>query len=751
MKYSIFCTFIVLHTSLLAAQPQDEKQDPLLGNYTIGEAGEIFMIWMEDAISSTEIFQKIYDLNDDNLEAGTKHIQNGDFSRKTPMDVVTGDFNGDGCDDLVFAWSQPFFDIFTGGTDIELIIPEIESLEWTKVNKMTVDGGRGDGMIRLVAGYFDDDPEMEFALAFWAADGTIRLNVYDTDGSLMPITQDSTEVGFLDETLNEGARFDLAAGDFDGDRRDELILVAVEKESAGWNIYAQVYDYEDGALISKVKQNDIYNLDMAPDPEYSVNRLVVATGDFTANTLDEVVVGFQIFRIDDETLVYLQPLQISEDLNVINFDGTSLVKQIEVSDNHGWPMSIVTGDLNRDGRDEVLSAASTELVIYEADSTLEFIQIFKLGLNTQPAEDAHRTVALADLDGATLGPWLPEIVIAENIEVNPGIDPDSEFQIRVYEPNLDSLGVLTGFNLKGQLSDELTNSNAPRRLAMAVGDFNGDGVILRPPLRSRRTDIIQPIVVLNAPPVHFDVFDGVSYDVNRSFGPNEPLSFSKYEKEEQRFVEVKIEIHEDWATSTTLGGKFEVDLQIVSIEVEQFFRRRVGEGFSKSARASQTVTVGSEITAKVDDQIYATVVDYDIWEYPVFVEGDTSGYIVVVVPTLKENRWFPSKSRSGGSYVPNHEVGNILSYQEFTNPDDNEEIAFPIVNVLDAITSVVLDGNTDFTWSLQIADFMGSVDEWSNSFGRESAEPLFGGAGGAGQQTREYKLETLSTHYHERN
>jgi hypothetical protein len=92
--------------------------------------------------------------------------------------------------------------------------------------------------------------------------------------------------------------------------------------------------------------------------------------------------------------------------------------------------------------------------------------------------------------------------------------------------------------------------------------------------------------------------------------------------------------------STTLSGGF----SFWGVSVSSHLTQKYGKKFSKVDGSSRTVTVGFEVASTVDDQIYATVMDYDLWEYPVYGNNELQGHILVVDPQIVKNSWFDSKS-----------------------------------------------------------------------------------------------------------
>ncbi|MCB9219919.1 MAG: T9SS type A sorting domain-containing protein [Ignavibacteriales bacterium] len=83
------------------------------------------------------------------------------------------------------------------------------------------------------------------------------------------------------------------------------------------------------------------------------------------------------------------------------------------------------------------------------------------------------------------------------------------------------------------------------------------------------------------------------------------------------------------------------------------------------------------------------------------MDEEVQGYILVVEPNEPQRSWFPSKSPQAAEYIPNHEVGNILSYSDIAAPTENGSLQQVVKwNTSDQIT---LDGSPGFeyNWSLE--------------------------------------------------
>nr|MDJ0868898.1 CARDB domain-containing protein [Myxococcota bacterium] len=282
----------------------------------------------------------------------------------------------------------------------------------------------------------------------------------------------------------------------------------------------------------------------------------------------------------------------------------------------------------------------------------------------------RRILDAGDLDaGAGPGPDRPELVYASE-DWSLG---DAGVLVQVYA--LDDLGGgAFDLPLRAELVDETSPGLfAQPSWAVTVGAFDGPDVRLGAPDVSTVTEITQPLVLLQAPPVHFDILSGIPFDLNDCFPPMVCDFRSTYERRDVIQSSVVAEFHADWVLSEELEG----DVSLGGTTVAGSLASTFGVGFSKVEEERRVETFEVVQTADLDDWIYAATVTYDLWEYPVFVGGDTqpSGHVLVVRPRLGgaggvRLRWFNSKSWTAQSFLPDHEVGNVLSYRAIARPDE---------------------------------------------------------------------------------
>jgi len=690
-------TAILLFFGNSPASGQVDPEDPFRGNYLLGENAEIIVLetpnsdfWNSDPRATFKFFDSNGDITTGGLtELNSQTVEepwsiHGEYNDRQ-ADLAIGDFDADGLDDVIGTWPG-------ADSTITIYIPVLnrETYSWTNATKMSIqddgfpklkqeDEFQLKGWIRMVTGQFDDDNEPEFVVAYWAESedpdgGPIQIILYDTDGTLLPQPRAdianrklSPFVADAGRNLREGSRFDIATGDFDKDGTDEIVLFYVEPGPAsssgtiGWKMSASVYDFENDQITETLNTGVTGNfgtpIEYAGNLNEFVQRLAITTGDFNGDFKDDIAFAWDEGQTNEAILsLALYTIDVSTGLDSI----TTIDRQTEGGwssrGENGHPLSILSRDVNLDGPDEILVYYRNRVRIFEPDENLTINNsVESVSINTSEGRDYHRAVALTDVDISDSDSLRMEVVTLD------------EIGIKVWQNSTDT----DDFNMGGTGS-EFTASIPAFGLAMVTGDFDGDAVRLGPPTRQTVTDITQPLVVLNAPPIHFDIINGTVYDINECFSGDFRINCehrSIYENASSSETEVSTQISSDWGVSQSIEAEVGADFKYIQASVKGSLGRKFGEGFSNVEGSSETVTVKVTSDAIEDDRVYATISNYDILEYPVYADNAREGSVVAVVPKLKgveslQNTWLGSKSGNARQYIPDHEVGNILSYKE---------------------------------------------------------------------------------------
>ncbi|MEZ4697521.1 MAG: T9SS type A sorting domain-containing protein [Rhodothermales bacterium] len=686
------------------ATGQTSPADPLSGGKQIIDSNELLLLHA-DPDNAGSVARKLYDYVsfgnpaiEDSLQAqGRQTTSDGALAvaGDNAMDAAVANFNGEGVDETISMWEGAGGSIIVSMPTTALETPpnELPRLVWDTPTEYELNGPGTIGTltdtksaIRVIPGQFDDDESAEVLLAYNDASGRVHLETFNVEGtSLVPVADQSAvelpSSGSL-SSIDRSARFDVATGDLDDDGVDEIIVATAAPATDGCNdnrgcIDAIVVVY-DGKTLSELDRTTAYS--PPRNQQRWLERVAVETGDFNGDGIDDIALALHIPYLNSTHEWFLQDLYWEGD--VLSVDTGRRQRLDGSNSNFGYPLSLVADDIDQDGLDEVV-VMGRQLYIYKSDTlSSAMTMISNHGVGTVPEEDGRRQIALADLDGAS-EMWYsntdqtvhrPEIITAQGIGQN---QTDSAILLRVlrYTPsqfNLDEIGSKV---------DELADHDGARYPVLVAGDYGDRGVRLGPPQFFRRTDIVQPLVILNAPPIHFDSFNGTPFDVSSCYDGSCGFSATYLEQTTSSF-EVSTQISGDWQ----LGAGIEGDLgdalsdvpvagdvvgailDVLDIGIDFSFEASYGEGFSDLVGSSRTIKLTSRVQTSTEDAVYASVLDYDIWEYPLYVRGKFVGNMAIVLPNPQRDQWVTTNAPEASRYRPDHEFGNILSYPSDFSP-----------------------------------------------------------------------------------
>jgi hypothetical protein len=684
----------------------ENSNDPLKGGRDLIDESKLVLFWSDRHGTNSDIHHSIFDfisygnpaIEDSLAETGRTGI-GGQYQTAgdKAKDIVAGRFTGGDIDDVVMIWEGPNRSIIMAvpGIDAETMAWSAENVFVLKPEGTLVDDVYTRRQMRIVKGQFTEDEREELLLTWWDADGTVKMEIFNLGANgnpEAPIVQHSSISLPLSDfnTLTRSAYYDVATGNFDGGDTDMIVLATIEEFDCEfsfgcWDVIARVYRVAGGGLQLVDTAAFFRKMD---NSNRWVGNIAVAAGDYAGSGSDQIYVGYHIPHEGSTHRWYLQGMWLEN--NALQYDTQDGGQVHQTIGSRGFPLTLIAADIDLDGKDELVYAGRT-LQIFRADSLMRFNQISGGSLGTEPGNHSRHTLIVADLDGGS-AMWrenpnqVPEIAYIRNLTVSDDnfISTDGMFELNVLRFTAGQ------FNLQNVATiryDRIDNSSTRYPLLVA-GNFGDRGIRVGTPSFYRRTNIVQPLVIINAPPTHFDVFGETVFDVTGCYTGDCGFG-ATYFKEVQKTFEMSTEIMGDWQVGAGIDvgisnilGDVPVAGDVVDdvagalgFGLDFSFEASYGEGFSELTGGSQILRVEQEIETLQDDVVYATVVDYDIWEYPLYVRGRFAGNMIIVLPGLKQNAWFPAKSPEGLAHRPYHEVGNILSYPRITGPGDNNRIA----------------------------------------------------------------------------
>lgn len=707
-SFPLLCCLILVHTTSATPQTSGQDLDPLHGNYALGTAANPVLLWSGGAYRKAYQYLSLGNpaLSDSLRPSAVMEDTTGGGSGA--LDAAAGDFNGDDREDVVFVWEGP-------ERSIRADVPQIDpvTLNFTASHAMEIappgsltDPYKGQGpIVRLIPGAFTTRAQQDLLLAYLRPDGHVPLRIYEVDSAhtLRFVSELDDFITPYDVPNNPGssAMFDIATGDVDADGTDEIVLAGGRQLACGfnagcWEVAVRLYDVDpvtraitfraDTVIFQKINNSNRW-----------LSRIAVSCGRLTDRAEEQIAVVFEDGTYDATVNWYLQALEAAPDLSALKVNTSRRASIDSNLGSVGFSLALSCADLDGNGIDEIVYAGR-QLKIYGADSLLNLTQKGGGGFGSEPEHAARRWMVIADLDAdADLKrdstTWRPEIILATTwmVSDNGGISSYPQLRLGVYS--------WTGpFNLKERVvrtDDHITRSSF-RQLALAAADVGARGIRVGTPKRYTVTNVVEPLVILNAPPTHFDVFGASTFDISGCASIPGCGFTARYETQSQRTISMTTEFKRDWAVGAKASGGFTIPKIKIGVQVK--LEATYGQNFSRSNRTSETFTVNQAVTAALDDQIYAAISSYDIWEYPLISDGALDGYIMVSIPKPQTRSWFDSKSWNARTYIPNHEVGQILSYREVTTPGENPLFAEDVRwSTADQYT---INGTSSYEWGL---------------------------------------------------
>lgn len=820
---TVFLSFICVFT--LFAQ---KTEDPFAGNYTLGSRAQLYLMYR--AANFPGSYRYDFDLEKKSI-SGSQILEEEPYN-SSYFDVCAGDFDGDGQDEAVQATVVQT--TFPNSNHLLLQVSgEWVSLDIGEANVGTTDNP-SNANVRLLAGNFCGDGQKEFVVSYWDMDKNIHLTLYFLDSS-KTIRELTTVIEPLNPDLGSEAMFDIAAGDFDADGLEEIVLVKnntsivdpTHANIANLNLRIKIYAYDsdDSALTVKntmeIARNHVYKWSSGVTNFYhtyvrQLMRLSIAAGNLKGDSRDEFIIGYSIkndyqqklwntkWWLQRDLLPYLLSFENSAppdspgqfqiddalknstpqywEISPVVPDFVYLSEENNPDVSTDFPFTLLCADLDADGFDELISSGGDSI------NVIPVALHFNIGGPVWSIEDREvipinpvkwswgiprRQFAVMDVDVDTAsikdgsdGPktnWLPELIIFDCTK--PWRDQYYgdifDYTMRISVWGVTSQGDLSSLSDK-EVRTTLENINLFANHAMALGDFKGDGLRLGKPRFFEMKELIQPAVVLNAPPVHYDILHvGTdTFDVCRAFNDNTSAFYSEYFTENDTRAIIETSYHRDWGISASLTGKF----FMAGSGVRATLVGRYGNGFSKVDKETKTFTVSAYTRVDLDDAVYAFSTDYKMWEYPVYYKQEFLGHVLVADPTSESVHarfWREGRGWSDPSYVPNHEVGNILSYAAPGDKADSLQIdtfaeAFPIhpssthqksIRV-ENITSDEITKNTEFGISYDLLTKIGYEGEVS---AEASFEPIGIGLAAGVSYVIDYGFETGTSNLYEQD
>lgn len=421
--------------STLVAQIPD---DPFEGQYSIARSAEVFLFEIvTENPSDPGLWTERFDFNGNaNItRAGSQLFGVVTDDDWKCMDAVSGDFAGiprDYLASIITAGTNSavlaVFDVAGSALQLKGATP---NFEYTPNDVRCT---------RVITANLDHDPQQEIILAYAGADKKINIKIY----KLQSVSPHLVELGANNdiplarkehnniELDDVGDAFDITALDFNGDQKDEIVMVhKLDFKSGTRELFYEIVCYDlDGTLKKTITNLDTVKLDFGTQPAYynhplsRVGHPSLACGDLDGDRTKEIVLGYVVStRWDHGFVSSKSDLDIVEILG-INRTGESIClsgPKVIGSYNHDghsqnssrnhFSRTITCADFTKDGKDEIVCDGPDSLYILAYEQS-GIRMLAGMPCSNHPFYDHRdRSFAVADVNPCTSDSvWTKEIV-----------------------------------------------------------------------------------------------------------------------------------------------------------------------------------------------------------------------------------------------------------------------------------------------------------------------------------------------------
>ena len=475
--------------------------------------------------------------------------------------------------------------------------------------------GGGKGIV-LAAGNFDGDEYDEIAMLYETNDG-VQLEIFQMQlGNLSPagsVSIDHKKGTYYTDCRNIA----LSAGDFDGDGNDELLTATIETASLFLSYYE--VDLNQAHLSLKADRVKLYSVDSKSHDCWGCPDLRMIAVDRDGDGAEEGILSYSVDEevAGDIAVLYNSIYSIAEVTIEPSSSNTQLSK---ISAN--WLENVERGDA---------------LQIWALD--LSAVSSFK---DEQAGED-YRYVIMGNIS-STNG----FAIHANNIAGYEHFD---------YKVPFNGDAITWG----DQIHTSWTFSSA-------AGELDGNGQTLQTGDSFTIRETYQPVLILQTPPQHIDVFEDGVTNISRFSEFNSKFD---YEKGVSTLASnsSKAEYGNGVYTDNQIGMKYDRFSVGVKVKANAMWKDAVE---TQNSTYSGTVLT-SQLETTVDDLVRYNSKEVVFWRYPYPTDLGDDKFLQFSLPDAVSE----SHDVSGALleyYRPEHENGQLLSYPWFQETQDDVEV-----------------------------------------------------------------------------
>ncbi len=533
-----------------------------------------------------------------------------------------------------------------------------------------------DYSLDVETGYFLGDGRSQIVVAYLSSANRATVSLYKTAGGFIPYPVGQVEVP------HDLSYFKITTGDFlDSDGIDEIAMAYVHNQSYGVDIIRLSSGALEVAIERGAEETESTLCWNGANPMKFAGTLEAVSGDLDGDGQDEIAMAV-LFDCEDyeySTLQECQTYRYHARNRIYDIGESGQLSKYYIEDGWGqeaqrmigeWRvgLALAAGDVDGDGQDELVRTWPVEFGdrynwcmtkwFERNDQFSRKLQVYKLPTEGWPDGGGQITVTPFYQSGNT------EYTSNSYIDRLATGDLDRDLKAEaVWHIGTESDRILRTYNYVVPESGDPSWAalDAHRSFVfypnLVTGDFTGESLRVGPPNYRRQYSVGRITAIINAPPKHIDILNGVTYNINA----DDPATQAKLTLGEGTTTDVSLTTKRDWGLSTTFAtatGDPEGTHTTKSLTASY------GQNFEKQDGYLTTFDIQQTREASADDALFYIRTDYDVWEYPVLIDKSDApaSYITVVFPVSAPRLRVDRGNTCDSWYQPRHQLGNVWSY-----------------------------------------------------------------------------------------
>jgi hypothetical protein len=519
--------------------------------------------------------------------------------------------------------------------------------------------------ISIRTGHLFGDGREQIVLAYRTSVSEVALQVYDIKDGFIPTPLLSIPA------VQTGKFPKLTLGDFNKDGVDEIGLFYFNHLLNNVAVAIFSLDTTDWVLeliaLAEYPLLVTDELCIPPDSslilQYPERTFNIESGDLDGNGDAEIVISWDMYGYC-RYFGLLDVMGYQARFSVLDLVNDVITAPYSVSNSRmGWDdirccsanIELAVGDVDGNGADEVIRTWPRGWDDNDWPDLYRNIQVIDASILMTPTLMADYAVpgwarttwqdalAVGDLDRDLVD----EIVFYES-DADYDADWDKLWFYDYWEGALQQMGDPLFFNPGFQLFP-----------LIATGDFTGESLRVGPPTYRKQYSVGGITAIINAPPKHMDIVNGVTYDINS--------------QDEETRAELTLGEGSTTNVSIATTREFSLGLDFVTTigdpeatHTKDSIGMSYGSNFEKTEGTFATVEFEETRTASNDDALFYMRTDYEVWEYPVYFQNSTTpaSYLTVVFPMDTPRMRVERGNTCDSWYRSRHQLDNVWSYPE---------------------------------------------------------------------------------------